>query len=70
MVFSGIDTISDLSICRVNLMQSSSVLLDTSLQMTPRPVKILMNVTLQAFVVSTVTMREDLLGVIVMKDTF
>lgn len=49
---------------------SVPVLLDTSLQMTPRPVKILMNVTLQAFVVSTVTMREGLLGVIVMKDTF
>jgi len=46
------------------------VLLDTSLQMTPRPVKILMNVTLQAFVVSIVTMREGLLGVTVMKDTF
>lgn len=49
---------------------SVPVLLDTSLQMTPRPVKILMNVTLQAFVVSTVTTREDLLGVIVMKNTF
>lgn len=49
---------------------SVPVLLDTSLQMTPRPVKILMNVTLQAFVVSTVTMREGLLGVTVMKDTF
>lgn len=49
---------------------SVPVLLDTSLQMTPRPVKILMNVTLQAFVVSIVTMREGLLGVTVMKDTF
>lgn len=49
---------------------SVPVLLDTSLQMTPRPVKILMNVTLQAFVVSVVTMREGLLGVTVMKDTF
>lgn len=49
---------------------SVPVLLDTSLRMTPKPVKILMNVTLQAFVVSTVTMREDLLGVIVMTDTF
>lgn len=49
---------------------SVPVLLDTSLQMTPRPVKILMNVTLQVFVVSTVTMREGLLGVTVMKNTF
>ena len=49
---------------------SVPVLLDTSLQMTPRPVKILMNVTLQAFVVSIVTMREGLSGVTVMKDTF
>lgn len=46
------------------------VLLDTSSQMILRPVKILMNVTLQAFVVSTVTMREDLFDVTVMKDTF
>lgn len=49
---------------------SVPVLLDTSLQTTPRLVKILMNVTLQVSVVSIVTMREDLLGVTVMKDTF
>lgn len=49
---------------------SVPALLDISLQMTPRPVKILMNVTLQAFVVSIVTMKEGLLGVFVMKDTF
>lgn len=44
--------------------------LDTNLQMTPRPVKISMNVILQAFAVSIVTMKEDLLGVTVMKGTF
>lgn len=49
---------------------SVPALLDISLQMTPRPVKILMNVTLQAFVVSIVTTKEGLLGVFVMKDTF
>lgn len=59
-----------MSVFRDPLELSVPVLLDTSLQMTPRPVKTLMNVILQAFVVSIVTMREGLLGVTVMKDTF
>lgn len=59
-----------MNVFKAPLELSVPVLLDTSLQMTPRPVVILMNVTLQAFVVSTVTMKEGLLGVTVMKDTF
>lgn len=59
-----------MSVFKDPLELSVPVLLDTSLQMTPRPAEILMSVTLQAFVVSTVTMRGGLLGVTVMKDTF
>lgn len=59
-----------MNVFKDHLELSVLVLLDTSSQMIQRPVKILMNVTLQAFVVSTVTMKEDLLDVTVMKDTF
>lgn len=59
-----------MNVFKDHLELSVLVLLDTSSQMTPRPVKILMNVTLRAFVVSIVTMRGDLLGVTVMKDIF
>lgn len=59
-----------MSVSKDPLELSVPVQLDTSLQMTPRPVKISMNVTLQAFVVSIVTMREGLLGATVMKGTF
>lgn len=59
-----------MSVSKDPLELSVPVRLDTTLQMTPRPVKILMNVTLQAFVVNIATTREGLSGVTVMKDTF
>lgn len=59
-----------MSVSKDPLELSVPVRLDTTLQMTPRPVKILTNVTRQAFVVNIATTREGLSGVTVMKDTF